>query len=179
MGSLRWQGRLLLAAGKDPTAPAPIHTDHAVCHSGGATAFSRRPPALHPDSKGALPMAVDPTRADLARFLDEDPGGPIVMLNLLRFAPEGRASYAEYTRRARQILHKYGAELVYAGDGATPLVAEEGQAWDAVLLVRYPSREAFIRMVEDPEYQQITEFRTQALSEAVLQPTTPWPTRSA
>lgn len=53
-------------------------------------------------------MAVDPTRADLARFLDEDPGGPIVMLNLLRFAPEGRASYAEYTRRARQILHKYG-----------------------------------------------------------------------
>lgn len=124
-------------------------------------------------------MAVDPTRADLARFLDEDPGDPIVMLNLLRFAPEGRASYAEYTRRARQILHKYGAELVYAGDGATPLVAEEGQAWDAVLLVRYPSREAFIRMVEDPEYQQITEFRTQALSEAVLQPTTPWPTRSA
>lgn len=65
-------------------------------------------------------MAVDPTRADLARFLDEDPGGPIVMLNLLRFAPEGRASYAEYTRRARQILHKYRAELVYAGDGATP-----------------------------------------------------------
>ena len=48
-----------------------------------------------------------------------------------------------------------------------------------MLLVRYPSREAFIRMVEDPEYQQITEFRTQALSEAVLQPTTPWPTRSA
>ena len=63
---------------------------------------------------------------------------------------------------------------IYIGNGATPLVAEPGQEWDAVLLVRYPSREAFSRMVADPEYQQFTHFRTQALTEAVLQPTTPW-----
>ena len=29
-------------------------------------------------------MTVDPTGADLKRFLAEDPGGPVVMLNLLR-----------------------------------------------------------------------------------------------
>ncbi len=56
------------------------------------------------------------------------------------------------------------------------LVAEPGQAWDAVLLVRYPSREAFSRMVADPEYQQVTGLRTQAPTEAVLQATIPWPT---
>jgi len=42
-----------------------------------------------------------------------------------------------------------------------------------VLLVRYPSREAFSRMVADPDYQQFTHFRTEALTEAVLQATVP------
>ncbi|MTE18096.1 DUF1330 domain-containing protein [Streptomyces sp. TRM43335] len=121
-------------------------------------------------------MAVDPSGADLKRMLDEDPGGPVVMLNLLRFAPDGRASYEEYGRLLQErFLGRYGARVLYAGDGATALVAEDGQAWDAVLLVRYPSREAFSRMVADPEYQEVTALRTRALSEAVLQPTTPWP----
>jgi hypothetical protein len=39
--------------------------------------------------------------------------------------------------------------------------------------VRYPSREAFSRMVADPDYQQFTHFRTEALVEAVLQATVP------
>lgn len=53
-------------------------------------------------------------------------------------------------------------------------MAEPGQDWDAVPLVRYPSREAFSRMVAAPEYQEVTRLRTQALTEAVLQPTTRW-----
>jgi uncharacterized protein (DUF1330 family) len=120
-------------------------------------------------------MAIDPRGADLKRFLQEDPGAPVVMLNLLRFAEGGRESYATYASAIREtFLPRYGGEIVYAGSGSTPLVAEEGQSWDAVLLIRYPSREAFSRMVADPEYQQFTRFRTQALTEAVLQPTTAW-----
>lgn len=120
-------------------------------------------------------MAVDPRGEDLKRLLREDPGGPVVMLNLLRFAAGGRESYARYAAALRDtFLDRYGAEVVYAGDGSTVLVAEEGQAWDAVLLVRYPSREAFSRMVADPDYQQFTHLRTEALTEAVLQATVPW-----
>ncbi|MEU9517788.1 DUF1330 domain-containing protein [Streptomyces sp. MPA0124] len=100
------------------------------------------------------------------------------MLNLLRFADDGRASYEEYSRRAAAFLRQYGGELLYAGDGNTALVAEEGQAWDAVLLVRYPSREAFSRMVADPGYREISRLRSRALTEAVLQPTTPWKRRA-
>ncbi|MFF9689413.1 DUF1330 domain-containing protein [Streptomyces sp. NPDC014623] len=121
-------------------------------------------------------MAVDPQGADLAQFMNEGPGGPFVMLNLLRFAPGGRALYDEYSRRAGVFLARYGGELLYAGDGSTPLVAGQGQSWDAVLLVRYPGREAFSRMVADPEYQEITGLRSRALAEAVLQPTEPWGT---
>lgn len=120
-------------------------------------------------------MAVDPRGADLKRFLQEDPGGPVVMLNLLRFGEGGRESHARYSQALSEtFLARYGGEVLYAGDGHTPLVAEQGQDRDAVLLVRYPSREAFSRMVADPEYQQFTHFRTEALTEAVLQPTTPW-----
>ncbi|MFR9780992.1 DUF1330 domain-containing protein [Micromonospora sp. MS34] len=121
-------------------------------------------------------MAVDPTGRDLRDFLREEPQAPVVMLNLLRFAPGGRDSYARYAAELREtFLPRYGAEVIYAGDGARALVAEDGQAWDAVLLVRYPDREAFCRMVADPEYQRVTRLRTVALREAVLQPTTPWP----
>ena len=120
-------------------------------------------------------MAVDPRGADLKRFLQEDPGGPVVMLNLLRFAEGGHESYDRYAQALSEtFLPRYGGEVLYAGDGGTPLVAEQGQNWDAVLLVRYPSREAFSKMVADPEYQQFTHFRTEALTEAVLQPTTSW-----
>ncbi|MCL7427180.1 MULTISPECIES: DUF1330 domain-containing protein [unclassified Streptomyces] len=122
-------------------------------------------------------MAVDPSGDALAALRAHAPDEPVVMLNLLRFTPDGRDSYQEYSRRAAPFLQRYGGELLYAGDGGTPLVAEDGQAWDAVLLVRYPSRDAFSRMVADPEYQRITALRSQALTEAVLQPTVPWTQR--
>ncbi|MBY3986604.1 DUF1330 domain-containing protein [Rhodococcus fascians] len=120
-------------------------------------------------------MAVDPRGRDLKRYLEDDPGGPVVMLNLLRFAEGGRDSYAEYAKALDEtFLPRYGATVLYAGDGSTALAAEDGQAWDAVLLVQYPSRKAFSEMVADPEYQTVTALRTAALKEAVLQATIPW-----
>ena len=115
-------------------------------------------------------MAIDPKGADLKRFLAEDDGLPVVMLNLLRFAEGGRARYSEYMRVAAPFVEKVGAEVLFFGDGMSALVAGPGQAWDAALVVRYPSRAAFARMVADPNYQTITHLRTLALREAVLQP---------
>lgn len=118
-------------------------------------------------------MSVDPTGQDLKRYLAEDPGGAVVMLNLLRYADGGASSYAEYAARIGPFLARVGAEVVYFGDSGTALVAPDDWEWDAVLLVRYPSRAAFTAMVADPEYQQITGLRTVALDAAVLQATTP------
>lgn len=118
---------------------------------------------------------IDPTGADLKRFLAEDPGGPVVMLNLMRYLPDGgREKYGAYVEHFRHTSAKHGAEVLYAGDGSTALVAEAGQDWDAVLLVRYPSRQAFSDMVRDPAYSAGTHLRTESLTEAVLQATIPW-----
>ena len=119
-------------------------------------------------------MPVDPRGADLKRFLAEDPGGPVVMLNLLRFAEEGRPSYERYAEAIRPHLEKVGGRVVYMGDCSTVLVAPETHEWDAVLLAEYPSRQAFSAMVADPAYQTITHLRTEALTNAVLQATVPW-----
>lgn len=118
-------------------------------------------------------MAIDPTREHFEHFMSAGPTGSIVMLNLLRFAD--RAMYEAYLRATAPFLAQVGGEVVYAGITGDPLIAEPGQAWDAVLLVRYPSREAFAAMVANRDYREVTKLRTQALTEAVLQPTVAWP----
>ena len=109
---------------------------------------------------------------ELELFLQQDDGKPIVMLNLLRFQPDGgRARYAEYLAVAGPLVARYGAEIVYVGDGLPALSAEQGQSWDAVALVRYPTRQAFAKMVQDPDYHdKAGPMRQAALVEAVLQP---------
>lgn len=117
-------------------------------------------------------MAIDPTGADLKAFLAEAPDEPVVMLNLLRFTAGGRQRYREYLAHFRPHAERFGARVLYYGRGDTAIVAEAGQEWDAVLLVHYPSRRAFSDMVRDPDYQQGSHLRSEALVEAVLQPTT-------
>lgn len=117
---------------------------------------------------------IDPSPDDIRRLVAEDDGGPLVMLNLLRFADDGRATYEAYAAAAAPHLARVGASVVHAGLGGTAVIAEPGQAWDAVLLVHYPSLQAFLKMVMDPAYQEITRMRTAALREAVLQVTRSW-----
>jgi uncharacterized protein (DUF1330 family) len=119
-------------------------------------------------------ISFDPS--NLEGYVAEDPDGPVVMLNLLRFRPDGGAEkYLAYAGEFESsgINAKYGVQLVYVGQGGAPLVADDGQDWDMVALVRYPSRQHFVAMVNDPVYQGFEHLRTEALIESVLQPTSP------
>ena len=114
------------------------------------------------------------TEEAVQRMVNEDPDSPVVMLNLLRFRPDGgELSYLAYLENNAAVWARHGVEPLYAGSGSAPLVAESGQDWDAVAIVRYPSRQAFLDMVRDPEYLANEHYRTDALTESVLQPTTP------
>ena len=108
----------------------------------------------------------------LEKFLNEDDGQAIVMLNLLRFREDGgRERYTDYLAVAAPIVARFGAEIVYVGNGLAALSAEPGQAWDAVALVRYPNRRAFAEMAMDADYRnRAAPMREAALAEAVLQP---------
>jgi len=109
--------------------------------------------------------------ADVTRYLDEDPGGPVVMLNLLRFRPDGgRERYDDYRRALLATGVGADAEVLFFGAGGGGTL--EGEGWDGVALVRYPSRKVFAEMIRSPEYHSIAHLRREALLDAVLQPTT-------
>jgi len=116
-------------------------------------------------------IMIKVTADNIDRFLAEDDDQPVVMLNLLRFqASGGKQRYIDYLAMAGPIVARYGAEILFAGDGATALCAEPGQSWDAVALVRYPKRAAFVEMIADPAYAVADRIRISALEEALLQP---------
>lgn len=124
---------------------------------------------------------VNPTLEQLARFGREAPdAAPIVMLNLLRFrdvadygagGPQGvsgKSAYGRYSKAVTPLLFEVGGCPLWMGRGRAALIAPEGEAWDEVLLVHYPSRAAFMRMVESDAYRAIMHHRTAALSDSRL-----------
>jgi uncharacterized protein (DUF1330 family) len=116
---------------------------------------------------------LEPIPNAVERFIAQD-DEPVVMLNLLRFLEGGRDLYGRYLRVVQASLAKVSAEILYAGVCEPALVAEPDQSWDAVVVVRYPSRSAFLRMASDPGYLEIAHLRSDGLRETVLQPTKPW-----
>lgn len=97
---------------------------------------------------------------------------PIVMLNLLRFRPDGgQERYAEYGAAVTPLLEKIGGKIVFAGEPAAALLGEG--SWDLVVLVEYPSRQAFLDMIASPEYQEVGHLRTEALTKGELHPMDP------
>ena len=109
-----------------------------------------------------------------ASFLAEEDSAPVVMLNLLQFVSDGgRERYSEYLAMARPILARFGAKILFGGEGLAVLTTGEAKAWDAVVLVQYPTRSAFQAMVDDPEYQKAFQVGASAIADIVLQPLRP------
>ncbi len=120
-------------------------------------------------SKGREMVSFSPAAFDA--FLTEDDDSPVVMLNLLRFEPDGgRERYLKYLQMAEPILARFGAKILFSGDGLPVLTTGEAQAWDAVALVQYPRRSAFKAMVDDPDYQAAFKVGQAAIADIVLQP---------
>lgn len=130
---------------------------------------------------------IQPSQERLEALLKRfAPDEPVVMLNLLRFRDEadyakdageepcsGREAYARYSKLALVQLDRVGASPEWMGEAMPPVIAPEDEAWEEVLLVRYPSVQAFLTMISDPEYQAIVYHRTAALADSRLIPMRP------
>ncbi len=108
-----------------------------------------------------------PNQEAMAAFAGRASDGPVYMLNLLEFVPDGGAErYAEYGAAVAPLLEKAGGKPIFAGRPAESLIGEG--SWDMMLLVSYPTRQAFLDMVSSPEYQEIEHLRSQALARSEL-----------
>ena len=126
--------------------------------------------------------SINPSREQLAHFAQHMPDEtPILMLNLLRYrdaaaypddsghAPcSGREAYKRYSRTALNKVQAVGGSVELLATAHVALIAPAEEQWDEVLLVRYPSKSAFLSMLADPEYQAATVHRTAALADSRL-----------
>lgn len=124
-----------------------------------------------------------------ARFFGRAQGGPVVMLNLLRFreradyshAPDhepeigttGRAAYEHYSAAIEPMLRAGGGEVLFSGTADGFLIGPMEERWDHVMLVRQASAELFLAFASDPEAQRAGIHRTAALLDSRLLPI--WP----
>ena len=112
--------------------------------------------------------AIIPTPQQIQRLLEKGPEGPIVMVNLLKYrakaayAPEraearenlsGIEAYLLYDMVALQHVVGLGGSVVWGGPQKMVVVGDDNaNDWDEVVCVRYPSREAFLKMTQNPDY---------------------------
>lgn len=128
-----------------------------------------------------MERTVEPKPEQLLQWLGEPLEGPIAMINLLRYreqaayAPDagvtpctGREAYGRYSEVAIQKVAGVGGRVVWMGVVQAALIAPEGERWDDAVIVEYPSKEAFLRMISDPEYQACVFHRTAALEDSRL-----------
>jgi uncharacterized protein (DUF1330 family) len=108
---------------------------------------------------------------EFRRFEKNSNQGPVVMLNLLKFKPGGAADYVSYTKVAGRAVVDVGGKVLYMGKANELLNGDE--AWDYVILIQYPSRKAFLQMINNPEYLKAHEYRLKACERAVLYATDP------
>jgi len=93
--------------------------------------------------------------------------GPVVMVNMLRL--RDRAAYRRYSELAMPLIKARGGTVLWAGNGEAVAFGDAAaDRWDYVVLVRYPSRAAFLDMVRSPEYAAANVQREQAVAKHVI-----------
>ena len=93
--------------------------------------------------------------------------GPVVMVNLLRL--RDRAAYKRYSELTMPLIKARGGTVLWAGNGEAVAFGDaQADRWDYVVLVRYPSRAAFLDMLRSSEYAVANVQREQAVERHVI-----------
>ena len=126
---------------------------------------------------------IDPDRQAWQLFKALPRDQPIQMLNLVRVKPvadypvdhpdhgkdiSGLDAYRAYGRTTAAIFHRLGGRQIWAGKPQVMVTGPQDEAWDLAFIAEYPSSDAFIAMVRDPEYQGFVTHRTAAVADSRL-----------
>jgi hypothetical protein len=113
---------------------------------------------------------LSPTVEEIEALRATAPVGPVVMINLLKFLPNGgREAYRRYIETATRASVDAGTvtKVIYNGT-AGPDVAN-GEDWDYVIVVEYACIDDYANLMVHPIYQhEAIPIRKQALSKALF-----------
>ncbi len=129
---------------------------------------------------------LEPTQESGRDFFTRGITGSVVMLNLLRFRPvadysanpslapaapiSGEAAYQLYMEHTLPFLEASGGEVLFYGKGGPFLIGPRDERWDAAMLVRQSSVEAFLAFASNQAYLSGIGHRLAALEDSRLLP---------
>jgi uncharacterized protein (DUF1330 family) len=126
---------------------------------------------------------IDPDREAWEVFKSLPRNQPIQMLNLIRLKPKaeypaghpdhgkdisGLDAYRAYGRTTAHIFQRVGGRQVWVGKPQVMVTGPGSEAWDIAFIAEYPTSEAFIAMVRDPEYRELVKHRTAGVADSRL-----------
>lgn len=118
--------------------------------------------------------AIRPNEQQFLELVNSTEQGPVVMLNLLKFKPgDGAASYGRYGDAVVKMIESTGGEVLWLGRADQILIGDPAETWDAVVLVQYPNRKAFVEMTSTKEYDETHAHREAGLERTVVIACTP------
>ena len=131
-------------------------------------------------------ISTEPTDSQLEEMAEADQESPFDMVNLLKYRPvaiydseadnaigrTGREAYQEYGMAVFPKIIGLGGSLVYRGACDHLFVGDEAQDYDELIIVRYPSRRAYLDMYNSTEYQEVIKHRKAGLAYRVLHEST-------
>ena len=121
---------------------------------------------------------IDPTKIAFAALKDLPLDHPVDMLNLVKLRDQanyadgrtatGAEAYAAYGKESGPIFVKVGGKIIWSGEPQHIVIGPESETWDVAFVARYPSGQAFLDMVYDPNYQAIVFHRQAAVETSRL-----------
>lgn len=131
-------------------------------------------------------ISTEPTDSQLEEIAEADQESPFDMINLLKYRSvaiydsvtdnaigrSGREAYQEYGMAVFPKIIGLGGSLVYRGACDHLFVGDESQDYDELIIVRYPSRRAYLEMFNSTEYQEVIKHRKAGLEYRVLHEST-------
>ena len=117
-------------------------------------------------------------KEDFEAFRDNDRPGPIHMLNLVKLRERaeyedgreasGKEAYAAYGRESAPVFARLGGRIIWRGAMEQMVIGPKGEAWDLCFIAQYPSPQAFVDMLKDPEYRKAMAHRQAAVEDSRL-----------
>ena len=119
--------------------------------------------------------ATTKTEQQMEALLKADDGGPVCMVNLLKFKEKaeyedgretdlsGIEAYQIYGAVTGSLIKKLGGDVVFTSVLNGMVVGEVEELWDVMAIAKYPTLQSFIEMVASPEYLKVYHHRIAGL----------------
>ncbi len=121
---------------------------------------------------------IDPDPQQFALLKNLPLDRPVNMLNLVMLHEQARyedgtratgaEAYGEYGRLSGPIFSRMGGRIIWSGQFEHMVIGPTDENWDVAFIAEYPTGQAFLDMVFDPEYRAIVHHRTAAVKSSRL-----------